>query len=126
MANDDTKDGMPRPMRLAVALVLLQQLRAAGGRPSGSSTYLDGIDARLVGRVTKAQDDLDSFRKGRAFGAALDEILPGWFDIDTELADLPKEAEDFVSNDPKEWVAHLVKHGMDEEDARAFVEDNRP
>lgn len=111
-----------RKTKLEIAAVLL---RSHLFRPDGgmrvTTWHPEGIDLEemLSDKVAEAERDLRDFRESRAFRMALDQVLPGWFDID--YSEFVTEDVDFVSDDPVEWYDFLIDRGVPAEEAEMLL-----
>lgn len=86
----------------------------------------DLTEMMLKRELERATERLADFLQGKAYAMALDQILPGWFDLDLSLH-LPKNLQrSFVSNDPNEWYAWLLEQQIDHEIAFHLVNSDLP
>ena len=78
---------------------------------------------RIDARIEALRAERSMVARGYALRAALDGMLPGWFDVDAS-DHLPEELwHGFVSDSPSEWYAWLTGHGVSDEVARGLLAD---
>ncbi len=86
---------------------------------------------KLEAQLRTARELLDGFNQGHALRISVDKVLPGWFDVDVSdqvSADASaggRGMAPFITDDPADYIAWLVDHGVDEATARELVEEAR-
>lgn len=112
-----------RGATLAAALVLLNEIRKTPYQPNPKSALTDQLEKTLFEELQAAQSRYDAFRAARASWIGLDQLLPGWQDLDVS-DHLPREKwHAFVSNSKAEWVEWLAKNGVERKKAKTLVEE---
>lgn len=91
----------------------------------GSDKYSVPYQAMLAERAKEAAHRLEEYRKGRALRVAIDALAPGWFDIDASEYVAGWRMDEFISDDPDEWVAYLIERGVPAEAAHRLVANSR-
>lgn len=75
----------------------------------------------LRDKARKAAREVDAYERGVAFRAAVDALMPGWVDIDTGGLVPRSDEMTFISDNPGDWRAWLIEHGVEEEKASKLV-----
>ena len=112
---------MDRKQRREAALLLYQQAAAAEGIATwqgfGTKSPTTLLE-RYQKRVDEAREEFDQVAKGAALRSAVDELLPGWVDIEiacyTEVQNPPPMSA-FISNSKSEWRTFLYEYGVGSE-----------
>lgn len=105
------------------AATMLCKLQNKGTFRSYDSRTDGNVETVLRNAVAQAQQNLDEFLASKAARIALDALLPGWRHVDVS-DHLPRDLwHAFVSNDPAEWEAWLVEHGIEKQTAARMVKE---
>ena len=110
-----------RKGKLEAGVVFLNMIVKADYSASGGPEMTAATEERLKKALAEAQANLEGFQKAKAARLALNEILPGW--VEVEISDhLPRRLwHSFVSNDQSEWLDWLLENGVVEKVAKELV-----
>ena len=118
---------MTDPKREAALLLCQEARKDMGAVYAGFCTRDPDLTLELAHeKLQKARDELRDFQLGLSYQVALNQLMPGWVDIDASEY-LPKKLWFAHLDTTKEgWVAWLVEHGVDANTAVTLVNEQWP